>query len=111
VALVVITKGDSGAIAYTRKHFVGVAAASVRVVDTVGAGDAFQAALLNALAATGLLEKAKLSALGQAELIGLLAYAGRAAALACSRRGADLPRATELGPPPRRPIGRGRRRA
>ncbi len=100
VALVVVTLGEKGALAYTAGHAVAIGAAKVKVVDSVGAGDSFQAALLHALAAMKLTSKAKLAKISRAELIALLGYAGRAAAITCGRRGADLPRATELGPPP-----------
>jgi fructokinase len=98
--LVVVTKGEYGAMAYTDRHFVGNLASKAKVVDTVGAGDSFQAALLHALASLSLTSKAKLAGMAHPELIAVLAYASRAAAITCSRRGADLPRATDLGPPP-----------
>jgi fructokinase len=69
----------------------------VAVVDTVGAGDTFQAALLAALAERELLSVAQLRALPLAALHELLGFATRAAGITCSRRGADLPRRAELG--------------
>jgi fructokinase len=68
----------------------------VEVVDTVGAGDTFQAALLAGLLKDGDRPKAALAALDADGLFRLLDYAARAAAITCSRRGADLPRAAEL---------------
>lgn len=48
VRLVVITRGSQGAAAWTRQHQVALAGRTVTVVDTVGAGDSYQAALLAA---------------------------------------------------------------
>lgn len=100
VALVVVTLGEKGALAYTAGHAVAIGAAKTKVVDSVGAGDSFQAALLRALAAMKLTSKIKLAAISQSEMIAFLSYANRAAAITCRRRGADLPRAAELGPTP-----------
>jgi fructokinase len=100
VPLVVVTLGEKGAVAYTAAQAVVVGGVRAKVVDTVGAGDAFQAALLHGLARRKLTSKAELAGLGHAEIRALLSYANRAAALACTRRGADLPRAWELEPLP-----------
>ena len=68
----------------------------VKVVDTVGAGDTFQAALLARLLRDPAGPKAALAGLDTKGLASLVDYAARAAAITCSRRGADLPRAAEL---------------
>ena len=70
---------------------------SVAVVDTVGAGDTFQAALIAWLIENGRLSREGLQTAGTAELDALLAFAIRAAAVTCSRLGADLPRRADLG--------------
>lgn len=97
VSLVVVTRGGQGAWAWTAAHHVATAPVAVQVVDTVGAGDTFQAALLTALAERGLLSRAALRALQETALREVLQFATRAAAITCSRRGADLPRRAELG--------------
>ncbi len=97
VALVVVTRGSAGAQAWTARHAVQVAAPVVDAVDTVAAGDTFQAALLAALAGAGALDPAALAALDARQLEAVLAFAARAAAITCSRRGADPPRRAELG--------------
>ena len=66
------------------------------LVDTVGAGDTFQAALLAGLAETGHLDPRALESLTAPSLVELLSFAGKAAAITCSRRGADMPRRAEL---------------
>jgi fructokinase len=69
----------------------------VHVVDTVGAGDTFQAALLTWLAEQQCLSIDGLAGLDGTALQSMLGFASRAAAITCSRRGADLPRRGELG--------------
>jgi fructokinase len=102
-ALVAVTLGPDGAIAGTasgvRARCPGI---SVDVVDTVGAGDTFSAALLAGLHRRGLLGAAArpaLRALDQPAVEALLDEAVRAAAVTCSRRGADPPTAAELALP------------
>ena len=96
VALVVVTRGGEGAQAWTAARRGSAEPVRVDVVDTVGAGDTFQAALLTALAERGLLSRQALATLCDADLAAVLAFASRAAAITCSRRGADLPRRAEL---------------
>jgi fructokinase len=96
VALVVITRGGDGAMAWTSQHRVSVPATPSRLVDTVGAGDTFQAAMLTWLAEHDALSPPALGHLGEASLTELLGFAATAAAITCSRRGADLPRRDEL---------------
>ncbi len=95
-ALVVITRGGDGALGVTARAQAAVEGQSVTVADTVGAGDTYQAALLARLGETGGRSRAALEALDDGALAGLLAYAGRAAAITCTRRGADLPRRADL---------------
>lgn len=96
VALVVLTRGAHGARAWCRAGRVDVAPVPVALVDTVGAGDSFQAALLATLAERGQLTRAALAGLDLPSLAAATAFAARAAAITCSRRGADLPRRDEL---------------
>jgi len=96
VALVVITRGELGALAVTAQGSTRTGAPELAVVDTVGAGDAFQAALLAWLAEHDALTPQALRSLGRPDLEAALDFATRAAAITCSRRGADLPRRVEL---------------
>ena len=105
--LVVVTLGAAGAYAATAG---GVTqhrpARPVTVVDTVGAGDAFTAGLLDGLAAAGALGSGghtALAGLDAAPLARLLDRAGLVAALTCARAGADPPTLAELPPDGRRP--------
>lgn len=97
--LVVVTRGAAGAIAWNARCCAETPGIPVALVDTVGAGDTFQAAMLAWLAEHACLAPATLSELSPAQLAALLAFAAQAAAITCSRRGADLPRRTEIGDP------------
>ncbi len=95
--IVVLTRGAEGAVLWTRTGRVDHPGFAVEVVDTVGAGDAFQAALLCALDEAGRLTAARdTSRVTEPEAHRLLAFACDAAARSCSRRGADFPRRAEL---------------
>jgi fructokinase len=97
VALLVVTRGAAGASAWVQgQPRLDVPAVDAEVVDTVGAGDAFQAALLARLAELGRLSLEGLRSLDVDQARDALGFAARAAALACARRGADLPRRPEL---------------
>jgi fructokinase len=97
VALVSGTLGGNGVLAATAALApLAMPAFAVDVVDTVGAGDTFQAALLSFLSRHGLLARTALQALDAVTLLEALAFAGRAASITCSRRGADLPRLAEV---------------
>jgi len=76
VATVVVTLGEAGALACGESSTLHFPAFPVRVVDTTGAGDAFNAGLAVGLAAAGTLEQA-------------IPLANAAAALACTRTGAQ----------------------
>jgi fructokinase len=92
--LVVVTLGKSGAFAVHRDERVRVATPNVKVVDTIGAGDAFGAGLLAWLHDHDAVSP-ELS-LDRGQLEAALAYAARAAAITCTRRGADPPWKREL---------------
>lgn len=96
VQLVVVTRGAEGALGWTPQCRAQVPTPLVDVVDTVGAGDTFQAALLTWLAEHGKLSPAALGALDANGLQAALGFAAGAAAITCSRRGADMPRRGEL---------------
>ncbi len=93
--LVVLTDGGAGVLAVHGDLEVRLPAAAVEVVDTVGAGDTFTAGLLHALSGAGALG-GRLVDLPQQVVAHALDYAARAAAITCSRAGADPPRAAEL---------------
>ena len=94
--IVVVTRGGDGVEAYTSNFALHQPAVSVKVADTVGAGDTFTAGLLAALSKAKLLTKKKLASISQADLEAALSFAARAAAVTVSRPGADPPWAHEL---------------
>ena len=67
------------------------------MIDTAGAGDTCQAALLAWQAVQHKLTFAEVTSMQVEELGALLDFAMRAAAITCSRLSADLPRRAELG--------------
>ena len=92
VALVVVTRGGEGVVAATRAvPALELPALPVEVVDTVGAGDTFQAGLLAWLQRGGCLGRRALEDIAPDALAEALRFAARAAAITCSRQGADLP--------------------
>ncbi len=100
-SLVVVTRGGDGALAaISGGTIVEVAAAPVDVVDTVGAGDAFTAGLVDTLRLNGMLGAGagqRLADLTPERLRPILDRAGRIAAITCGRQGADPPTADEVG--------------
>jgi len=95
--LVVITKGAEGATGYTRSQKVSVPSERVTVVDTVGAGDTFDAGILASLKMNNLLTKAQVASLSEIALRDALALGAKAAAVTVSRAGANPPWAKEIG--------------
>lgn len=96
--LVIVTRGPDGASAFAEGLAVDVEAPRVTVVDTVGAGDSFMAGTLAILAGWELhtAGPGSLSALDDQRLRTLLEGAMAAAAVTCSRRGANPPTRREL---------------
>lgn len=98
--LFVVTRGTDGAEAWHRKAgIIKVEAPAVEVVDTIGAGDSFQAALLSALHWQDRLVRGRLEDMTPDELRRALTFACRCAALTCTRMGADPPRSGEVAWP------------
>lgn len=100
VLALVVTRGEAGASALLPGGRVDIGAPAAVVVDTIGAGDTFDAGLLDALWEHDLLGAARrpaLAGLAPADWRPLLARAAAAAAVTVSRPGADPPRRHELG--------------
>lgn len=94
-SLVVVTAGAEGATGYTAHGAMTVPAVRAEVVDTVGAGDTFDAGLMASLHETGHLAPG-LPGLTEEPLRDALRLGARAAAVTVSRAGADPPRRREL---------------
>ncbi|MFK4497632.1 fructokinase [Bradyrhizobium japonicum] len=96
-SLVVITRGNNGAIAWhASAGQVEVQAPKVEIADTIGAGDSFQAALLFALHKQGRISRQQLKDIGADELRRALSFAANCAGLTCTRPGADPPWSHEV---------------
>lgn len=94
--LVCITEGAKGACGFWAGGSCFVPATAVKVADTVGAGDTFNAGVLASLDSAGLLSKSALSELTQAQVEAALSLGVRSAAVTVSRVGANPPWANEL---------------
>jgi fructokinase len=90
-ALAVITCGEKGAVARNNNIEIAVPIHELPMVDTVGAGDTFHGALLAWFYRQGLMDRKQLYQLPNDKLREALQYAIIAAAINCSRRGADPP--------------------
>lgn len=90
-SLIVITHGGKGATGYSRAGSVTILPPPVDVVDTVGAGDTFNAGLLARLSEHGMLSGSALSGLSMDGLRSALEFATSAAAVTVSRAGANPP--------------------
>lgn len=95
--LIVLTRGGAGSSLWSSQAQINIEAPNVKVVDTVGAGDTYQAALLDFIG-----EMVKQFGenwhheLTQEVLKEVGQYAAKAAAITCSRQGADLPTKVEI---------------
>jgi fructokinase len=90
VFLVVVTRGANGLVGYTSEGRVEVPGVKVDVIDTVGAGDTVGAIVVEAMIAHSLIQ------LRGEVLREVLARAAAAAAITCSRQGAQPPYKHEL---------------
>jgi fructokinase len=95
--LVFLTRGGEGASVFSRVHGSWSApACGVKIADTVGAGDTFQAALITWLTEQQLDSVEGVKQLGREQIDRMLKFAVQAAALTCSKTGPDLPYRKQL---------------
>jgi fructokinase len=90
-SLVIVTRGPDGPMAVTGHFVMERPAPRIDVVDTVGAGDTFHAALLAWFDAESLLTREQIARLSPSEVEAALDFASSAAAIVCTRRGANPP--------------------
>lgn len=98
-ALIAVTNGAAGAVLATPHRRIDSPTPRVEVVDRVGAGDAFTAALIDALgrcAVTGADDKDQLAELSDRQLRTIGGYANAGAAITVSQQGAVMPRREQL---------------
>ncbi|MDP2356988.1 MAG: carbohydrate kinase [Beijerinckiaceae bacterium] len=96
--LAVLTKGELGVTAFTADGRFHALAPAVDVVDTVGAGDAFTAALLAEMARGGALGP-DAAPIDPEALRRWLTFASACAAWTCARRGAQAPGRKDIALP------------
>lgn len=94
--LVIVTEGDRGATGYWAGGKIQVPALPANVVDTVGAGDTFNAGILASLHEAGLLTKQAVAGLSAGQIEAAMTFAARAAAVTVSQAGANPPWRREL---------------
>ena len=96
VGLVAFTKGGDGAQLWSHAGSASVSAPKISVADTVGAGDTFQTALIDQLIDLRNEHTDWETELTDSKLNAIGTYAATAAAITCSRQGADLPTKDEV---------------
>jgi fructokinase len=96
-SLVVVTLGKKGAFAVNKKlEIVEVKANEIAVIDTIGAGDTFAAALITQLLENSWINKNALENLSSEDLTKILTNCSAVSAITCSRQGANPPHRHEV---------------
>ena len=100
--LAIVTLGADGASALLRKDdktVINVSAAGFpieKIADTVGAGDTFLGAFLSWLELHGKMSHNAITGMSEEDLSDALAFANKAAAIVCTRTGAEPPWMAEI---------------
>lgn len=96
-SLVIVTLGKNGAFAVNKNHeVIEVLAKEITVIDTIGAGDTFAAALISQLLENSWINENALNNLSNTDLSEILNNCSMAAAITCSRQGANPPHRHEV---------------
>ena len=95
-AAIILTQAEAGSTVFTERFEASASAEPVQVVDTVGAGDTFTAGVLATMIEAGVTSRPALDACDRDTWISAIDLGARAAAITCSRRGANPPTRAEL---------------
>ena len=96
-SLVFVTLGKKGAFAVNKKHeIIEVLAKEIDVIDTIGAGDTFAAALITQLLENSWINENELEKLKTTDLTAILTNCALVATITCSRQGANPPHRLEV---------------
>lgn len=96
-SLVFVTLGKKGAFVVNKKHeIIEVLAKEIDVIDTIGAGDTFAAALITQLLENSWINENELEKLKTTDLTAILTNCALAATITCSRQGANPPHRHEV---------------
>ena len=96
LSIIVLTKGSQGAIIKTKKQEASSSAQKVEVIDTIGAGDIFNGALLFSLSNNENYTKKNLANIDNKSLEESLKFANKVAGISVGRIGANPPFFNEL---------------
>lgn len=94
--IVLQTGGESGARAFWAGQSVSATAVKTTVIDTIGAGDTFNAGVLASLSRQGVLSKEGISNITADQIHAALTLGAQVAAVTVSRAGANPPWAHEM---------------
>ena len=91
VSVIILTQGPIGVTLYTKKYKISIKSIKTKVVDTIGAGDSFQAGVISWLMNNNFIFKNKLKILDKTEWKSCLDYANKIASFCCMKEGCDPP--------------------
>jgi len=96
-SLVFVTLGKKGAFVVNKElEIIEVPAKEIEVIDTIGAGDTFAAALITQLLENSWINENELEKLKTTDLTAILTNCALAAAITCARQGANPPHRLEV---------------
>ena len=96
ILFVIFTIGEKGSILYTQKFRIYIKSYKVKIKDTVGAGDIYQAAIINYLYKNKNFSKNKILNFTKSEWENCLKFASKAAAICCTKEGCYPPTEKEI---------------
>lgn len=96
LSIVVLTKGSAGALIKSNNHEVFSKGKKVEVVDTIGAGDIFNAAFVFSLSENNCLEKKTIKDVSAKILVDSLDFANKVACISVTRVGSNSPTLKEI---------------